>query len=229
MLEIIDLKIRRFVFSVASKSFFDLKCSLFGLVFFISFINCYGFDSELSKPPYQQPIQLWSRINYNAQLADPFFDSNEWSYPNYPYLGIERPINPPRLYHTAKCFSNSRQVRHVVDYCKAKFNNEESLDLFIHKDSPGFNDQLLIRVRKCQFKCQYWTYNNIGPDIPVTWVTTRQKLTLNSKIYRMNDVIKGMIDFECVEEKKNANDVEKYGKHQIIIRIFGVFKVRLIE
>ena len=66
------------------------------------------------------------------------------------------------------------------------------------------------------------------PDPALIWTTKRQKLTLDKNVYRKGDVIKGRIDFECVEEPTNPKYIEKWGK--IIpssITVKGVFKTIL--
>ncbi len=56
------------------------------------------------------------------------------------------------------------------------------------------------------------------------WTTKRQKLTLDQKVYRKSDVIKGRIVFECVEDPKNPFSGKKAPR---IIKVFGVFKTIL--
>jgi hypothetical protein len=47
---------------------------------------------------------------------------------------------------------------------------------------------------------------------------------LDKKVYRRGDVIKGRIDFECMEEKTDPKYIEKYGSDQSTIKVYGVFK-----
>jgi len=49
-------------------------------------------------------------------------------------------------------------------------------------------------------------------------------LTLDKKAYRKGDVIKGKIDFECVQEPTNREYIEKWGSDPTTIKVYGVFK-----
>ena len=55
--------------------------------------------------------------------------------------------------------------------------------------------------------------------------TTRQKLTLDKKAYRKGNVIKGRIDFECVQKVIDPKNIERWGKDPTTtIKVYGVFK-----
>jgi len=43
-------------------------------------------------------------------------------------------------------------------------------------------------------------------------------------VYRNGDVIKGKIDFECVQEPTNREYIEKWGSDPTTIKVYGVFK-----
>ena len=187
----------------------------------------WSFGAEWPAPPPGQPEQIWSRIHYDPNLSDPFFESNEWSYRDYDAKGNppeRRPKEPPRVRHTAKCFSTSLRTAHRVRFCEARLLEENAIDLFIYEDSPAFFDQMSVRIRNALFTCQYWTGYKAPGKADLIWTTKRQNLTMDKKVYRKGDVIKGRIDFECVEEPTNPEYVEKYGKYVATIKVYGVFR-----
>jgi hypothetical protein len=196
--------------------------------------------AEWPPPPKGQPAQMWSKVNYNPKLTDPFFESNEWSYPSYiikhkdghfedTSTGITPKKEPPRLRHTAKCFSTSHGTEHLLSFCEAKLLDVNVIDVHIHDKDPGFLDDLRVRIRNGRFTCQFRTRYKIAFIIPAAleWTSKRQELILDKKMYRRGDVIKGRIDFECVEEPTNPKYIEKYGGHSTNIKVYGVFKTIL--
>jgi hypothetical protein len=134
---------------------------------------------------------------------------------------------PSLLGDTAMCFSTSRGVKHVIGLCEARLVDVNTIDLFIHNDGPGFLDRLRIQVKSGMFTCQYWTYHK-APEgkAGLAWTTKRQELTLDNKVYRKGDVVKGRIHFECVEEVTNPEYVAKWRviTRPITIKVWGVFK-----
>jgi hypothetical protein len=62
------------------------------------------------------------------------------------------------------------------------------------------------------------------PSGGVKWTTTRQELILDKKIYHKGEVIKGRIDYECIEEPINVNHIEKRDSNPITYKIYGAFK-----
>lgn len=189
--------------------------------------------------PPRQPDQMWSQVEYDPKLSDPFFKSNEWSYPWWiiehrdgHFESIrsegERPVKkPPRLKHTAECFSTSSGSRHLVEFCEAKFLNVNMIGFLIHHRSPAFDDALRIQIKNGMFACQYWTFPKVLSG-QLIWKTKRQMLTLDKKVYRKGDVIKGIIDFECVGEGvTDLKSIEKSDKHPTTIKVYGVFKTIL--
>lgn len=58
----------------------------------------------------------------------------------------------------------------------------------------------------------------------MVWTTKRQELTLDKTEYRKGDVIKGRIDFECLQEATRPGFIERHGKWLLTIKIYGVFK-----
>jgi hypothetical protein len=186
--------------------------------------------------PPGQPDQMWSRVDYDPKLTDPFFKSNKWSYPWYiikhpdghfeDTRGKRPKKEPPRLKHTANCFSAAGGAEHLLRFCEARFLDPNGIDLLIHETNPSYIDALRVQIRNGMFACQYWAKYRIRFSIkPGTiWTTKRQKLTLDKKAYRKGDTIKGRIDFECVEEATNPSYVEKYGKNPTTIKLHGVFR-----
>ncbi|MBI4963248.1 MAG: hypothetical protein HY913_08225 [Desulfomonile tiedjei] len=191
-----------------------------------------GYD--IWQAPPGQPEQMSSKVSYDPKLSDTFFESDEWSYPHWitkhpdghftSSRGIDKnPVeDPPRLKHTSKCFSTSFGVKHVVNFCEARLVDGHVLDLLFHERNAAFRDSLLVRIRNGKFTCQYWIVDDVGV---FQWTTTRQKLTLDKKAYRKGDVIKGRIDFECVMQLINPNDIKKWSRDPTaVIKLFGVFK-----
>jgi hypothetical protein len=208
-----------------------LKWVLLGPVLALLLLS-HGFGAEWPAPPPGQPELMRSQVNYDPKLTDPFFDSNEWSYADYDLEGVpldKRPKEPPRLKHTARCFSTSghstpQENEHLVRFCEARLFDVNMIDLFIHEDNAEFFDNLTVRIKDGMFTCQYWTGYKGPGKADWIWTTTRQSLTLDKKTYRKGDVIKGRIDFECVQEPTNPKYIEKYGKNLTTIKVYGVFK-----
>lgn len=188
----------------------------------------HGFGHESEYLLRGQPGQMWSQVDYDPKLRDPFLNSNEWSY--IPDLDANPPENGPesplRLKHTAKCFSTSRGCKHDVRFCDAKLLGANAIDLFIHESNPRFIDNLRVQVRDGIFTCQFWTiYEQYAVGYKhLIWTTKRQKLALNRKVYRKGDVIEGTIAFECVEHPNNRFAGKEYSW---IIKVFGAFKTIL--
>lgn len=202
---------------------------LLGAVSFFVLVS-HGFSSEWCVPPRGQLHQIWSKVKCNPKLSDPFFNTGEWSYLDYDLEGIplkERLTEPPRLKHTAKCFSTSFGGReHRVRYCRAKLLNGNIVCLLIHESNPGFDDRLRVLVRNGKFTCQFWTLFRIRARARpgARWTTTRQKLILNEKVYRPGDVMKGRIDFECVQEIIDPTLMKHYDGNPSTVKLYGVFK-----
>ena len=213
----------------SSMSTRPLKWIVLGSVFVLLFLS-HGFGAPWDALPGHS-AQMSSRVHYDPKLTDPFFESDEWTYPDYirhypdghfEDLNTGKMVkDPPRLKHTAMCISTSFGAKHGVHFCTAKLLDSNGIDLHIRHDSPGFTDALDVQIRNGRFTCQFWTAYRAGPREGLTWTTTRQKLTLDKKEYRKGDVIKGRLDFECLDELKNP----KYPKRPPrIITVKGVFK-----
>jgi hypothetical protein len=159
----------------------------------------YGFGAKWGDPPWGQPYQMRSQVNYDPKLSDPFFNTEKWICPRYKPECEEK----DRLKLTAKCFTTF-QGKHRISFCDAKLLDGDRIELLIHERTAADNDNLRIIIRDGVFRSQYWHEYLLGTGtrIPagVRWTTTRQNLTLDKKVYRKGDVIKGKIEFECAEE-----------------------------
>jgi len=198
----------------------------------------HGFAAEWgwwSVPPSGQPAQMSSRVHYDPKLSDPFFKSEKWCNPNGSYLvasgtGPEGE-HPQRL----KCTANVRvspvgySEHPPVRFCEARLLDTNSMDLFIHGSTASSNDALLVQIRNGVFWCQYWGGYPCVPsmqDGKVIWTTTKQKLTLDKKVYRKGDEVRGRIYFECLREPTDPRATEECGwRGTIIVR--GVFKTKV--
>ena len=131
--------------------------------------------------PKGQPTQLISPVQYDAMLSDPFFMSNEWSYPwwvvNH-YDGYVETIEGAKiaendsmhLKHTANCITN-QQYEHKIRFCEAELSNG-TIILYIHDFTASTNDNLKIKITNRLFQCQYWTtYVADRGDEGLIWVT----------------------------------------------------------
>lgn len=192
--------------------------------------------------PSGQPAQMSSRVDHDPKLTDPFFKSNEWSYPYWIIKHAdghfestssvdERPVKePPRVKHTAKCFITALEYGRDTDsvrFCEAKLLAVNVIDLLIHEKNMAYVDALRVQIRNGMFTCQYWTFYKWPGKADWIWTTKRQELTLEKKVYRKGDVIKGKIAFECVEEPTNPKYIEKWSRNPTTIKVYGVFKTVL--
>jgi hypothetical protein len=209
-----------------------ITCCLLALATVLALLPIgHGFRAEWPVPQSGQPAQMSSKVDYDPKLTDPFFKSNEWSY----LYGGQEVISgmtpegedPARLKHTAKCFSTSLGIDHEVRFCEAKLLDVNMIHLLIHESNPEFIDKLTVRITNGMFSCQYWTGYKRPGKADWIWTTKRQELTLDKKAYRKGDVIKGRIDFECVQEPTNPKYVEKYGRSSTAITVNGVFKTKV--
>ena len=175
--------------------------------------------------PREQPPQMRSQVNYDPNLFHPFFESNEMSHKDgtRAHRGKKRHRRKASLKHTAKCFSTSFGSKHEVRFCEAKFLDEQKIDLFIHESNRAFNDNLRVLIRNGRFTCQYRTVymNMLGPSDVLTWTTKRQKLTLDKKVYRKGEEIKGRIDVEILDELFSPTYPDRPPR---LIKVYGVFK-----
>lgn len=213
-----------------------------------------------------QPAQMWSKVDYDPKLSDPFFDADEWTCENghidsaecrngkwvkilkkpcessreEPCIELDEEwtcpdgckecaiceYGRPVVKSTAKCISTSFGVKHRVSFCETKLTGADTIDLFIHTEAGTYNDGLRIQIIDGWFRCQYWTdyMNKTRPDSCLIWTTKHQKLTLDKEVYHTGDLIKGKIEFECIEEPTHPKYIEKSGRHLSTIKVYGVFK-----
>jgi hypothetical protein len=159
-----------------------------------------GLCAEWPKPPSGQPAQMQSQVKYDPKLSDPFFKA--------------------KGRYTAKCFSSFNEPE--INFCDAKLLADDTTELFIHGDAHN----LRIIVQNGVFQSQYWYYyiEHTPGDELLTWTTKDQDLTLDKKVYRKGDVIKGRIYFACAEGHNDPKRAEAYSKKPSITRITGVFK-----
>jgi hypothetical protein len=200
-------------------------------------LHGHGFAYDVWQLPPGQPPQMWSKVRYDPKLTDPFFKSNEWSYAHciiplpdgrFEDQSTGRIVsNPPRLKHTAKCFTTDRAIGRVEDllnFCKARLVDVNMIDLLIHEDNQLYDDALRVQIRNGMFASQFESLYK-APHGPLIWTTKRQRLTLDKTVYRKGDVIKGRIDFECVEEEiADLNGVKKWRTNPGTIKVKGIFK-----
>jgi hypothetical protein len=181
---------------------------------------CYGARLRV---PDGQPEQIRSQVQYDPNLSDPFFETEELSY------RCTEHAKELRYKLTARCLG-SHQYEHSINFCFAKLLEGNTIELFIHDnyDCPGPDDNLKIVVQNGVFWSQYWTvYKHLASNYGLIWTTRMQKLTLDKKEYGKGDVIKGKIDFECVQENGDPKLIEEYGRNPRTITVKGVFKTIL--
>jgi hypothetical protein len=223
-----------------SMSIRPLKWILLGPVLALLLLGN-GFASEdgykMWQVPAGRPEQMWSQVRYDPKLTDPFFTSNEWSYPwwiiKHPDGHFEStrsedesPIkDPPRLKHTAKCFSTSfLQKEHLIKFCEARFLDLNMIDLSLDENNAAFVETLKVQIRNGMFSCEYSGLTDVPLPKGLMWTTKRQELTLDKTVYRKGDEIKGRVYFELLQEMTDPKYVEKYGRNPKAIKIYGVFK-----
>jgi hypothetical protein len=204
-----------------------LKWILLGPVWALLLLgHCFG--AEWQDPPAGQPDQMWSKVNYDPKLTDRFFKSKEWSYPYGGQIAIRgmwpEGEAPPRLKHTARCSSTSHGTEHEIRFCEARLLDVDTITLFIHEKNPELIDKVWVRIVNGMFRCQYETSYKRFLAAAAIWTTTRQELTLDKNVYRKGDVIKGRIDFECLQRATDPEYVKIYGGVPDTIKFYGVFK-----
>jgi hypothetical protein len=131
------------------------------------------------------------------------------------------------LKKTAK-FSSSHNDSGTIRFCDAKLLEGEIMELSIHAGQYSENN-LKVIVQNGVFWSQYWTIykKRFRVREGFIWTTKKQSLTLYKRVYGKGDVIKGRLEFECLEEPTNPKYIEKYGRHLTTIKMYGVFKTLL--
>jgi len=83
--------------------------------------------------------------------------------------------------------------------------DEGGIEVFIHDSCFPIEENLRILIEEGVFLSQFWTAYKLRPHGHLyeryTWTTTKQQLTLDKRNYSKGDVIKGKIDFECLQER----------------------------
>ncbi len=169
----------------------------------------------------QQPAQMRSQVNYDSNLSDPFYKSEEFTCRECPECTPKCPGGKPPSKHTAKCLT-SYQDEHLMNFCYAKMLDDGTIKLCI----DGHSEELRIVVQNGVFWSQYiYYYKQYTPeDEGLRWTTTKQQLTLDKKVYRKGDIIKGKILFECEEMINKSPPGNEFPR---IIKVKGVFKTML--
>ncbi|MFC1834439.1 hypothetical protein ACFL2Q_06860 [Thermodesulfobacteriota bacterium] len=212
------------------RSLRGLKWILLGPLLSLLLIGT-GLGAERTVPRWVSPYPLWSKVDYEPKLTDPFFKSNEWGRQCYRSSRGDTRCDDPgpedapvtgdrQVKRTAKCFSNSMgggESMHLVRFCEAKLLAGLGVVLELHEDGPGHMDSLRVWIRNGMFTSRFRdrAASKRARLRPRRWTPKRQKLTLNKKTFRKGDVIKGRIDLECIEE---------LGGHVGPVIFYGVFK-----
>ncbi|MFH0821188.1 MAG: hypothetical protein V2B18_00425 [Pseudomonadota bacterium] len=183
-----------------------------------------GFEAKGQDQPLPQSAQTWSKVDYDPKLTDPFFNLNEWSDPMA--QAWPKGTKPSPQKHTAKCFSDSFGCKHRVNFCEATLLDVNTICLFIHQRDGAFHDELSIQIENGWFRSRYSTTYLVStrPHSHLMWTTKRQTLTLDRKRYYKGDVIKGRLEFECLQEATHPKYIEKWGRHLRTIEVYGVFR-----
>jgi hypothetical protein len=183
----------------------------------------------------EQPKQMESTVEYDTEMTEQFFEVDKWS-PSWWIIErddgsfedttgqITRREDIPRLRHTAAC-RTEHQIPHMINFSEARQIDKNSIEIRIYDESASTYDDLTVIVRNGRFSSQYKTvYPVAAANSGLIWTTTKQRLVLNKKHYEKGEIIRGCIEFECVEEKREARNGKKYIH---TIRIDGRFKPTL--
>ena len=170
-----------------------------------------------------EPI-LVGRIKYDPNPADPFFETEEWSYwegsRENPDPGMfPRGEKPTKLKHTARCVLSHFGFKREVRFSEARLLRENIIDLLIYEYNPSCNAELIVDIRNGMFRCQYTdSYPSLWLDMP--WPAKRQELILDKKAYQKGDIVKGRIDVEI----SRGEYLGCFDTPRSTITIKGVFK-----
>lgn len=202
----------------------------------------HGYGLGAFNIPPGQPAQITSQVRYDAKLSDPFFESEKWTNCQLETEEVNGRIvtsrqecpssekDPDCRKITAR-LTSSHDHEHVIDFCRARLLDDGRIELFIHNNCFCVEENLRILVEKGVFLSQFWTYYKVRPHGRLyerfIWTTTKQRLTLDKRDYLKGDVIKGEIEFECLQEMTRRELVEKYGREPYTVTIKGVFKTIL--
>lgn len=169
-------------------------------------------------------------VTYDPNVSDPFFEKEEWSHTcSIPRLPDGRAFQDEKLpvKHTAKCVS-SYQFQHTIDSCRATLLGDGTIKFSICYTCSPIMEYLWIDVYRGRFWNIYRTRHEYpGGYISLTWPTKHQELTLNHKVYRKGDTIKGKFAFESTMETTDQALVKYFERSQTTIKIYGVFETIL--
>lgn len=183
---------------------------------------------EWTDPPPGQPAQIWSQVNYDPKLSDPFFESEQWTSSDYAWEEVNdrtvltRKKCPSHRRKELQCLKNTARVfsspmrEHIINFCHATLLEDGTIKLSIRDDESYILEGLGIVVEKDRFMSGYGYAFKLGPD----WrcVTKKQKLTLDKQAYSRGGVIKGRIDFECLGTGENPKPIFLKGVFKTILK-----------
>jgi hypothetical protein len=175
-----------------------MKLKLFTLMAFCIAQFAFGQDTKAKL--------LLSPVQVDTNFVDTFTFTQIWDYP-WDMAQHENP-DTTHLYHTANCVSN-HQGEHQITYCDALLNHD-TINLNFQMEPPAYASRLNVSIKNNLFWSDFWaTYpNQIGA---LSWVITKQKLTLDKPNYETGDMVKGYIEVEFTEIT-NLSDIETYSQ-----------------
>jgi len=211
------------------------------IVVFVLLLLHYSFGAEWEDPPRGQPTQIRSQVNYDTKLSDPFFETEEWTTGEWDHKKVDgRKVDIPQKCPpgkeklacskiTARCFSSfdifGLSAQHQLFICRAKLLDTGRIEILIDESKLAQIElsyqYLLVEVKNGVFWSQYWRDSD-QPRAGLTWTTKKQELTLDKRVYRKGDVIKGRIVFECMQKYTRRGFTSTR-----IIKVNGVFRTVL--
>ena len=159
----------------------------------------------------------WSRVVYDKDFYDVFFDEHPSSYPWYiikdddgsfsSIFGNENidVTDTILMYHTAKSITNHQGGYDEMDFCIAHKNGDT---LFLHFPPalPAYWLALDVTIVGNKFKAE--ASGIPFQDIKLEWETIKQELVLQNNTTNVGDSIKGKFYIEFTEKIKGEQ--EKY-------------------
>jgi hypothetical protein len=165
---------------------------------------------------------MWSTIDYDPNLKDPFFKPNESS----DALVCDDGVGTYGVNHKVECCCNSKEgldETRLHRFCEARVIDGHNIALRFYDPDRGHERGtcLMVWMRKGRFTMDYQGSNVYGKSIrlQVRWIPQKQKLTLDKRAYRKGEVIKGRIEFECLKRMRWR------GLKQEKTRTFKIFRV----
>lgn len=154
----------------------------------------------------------YSRINIDHQMKDTFSFVKKW---DYSWIVVKdentgsfekfdgQPIKPAdtaHIFHTASCSTNV-QGGYDIRYCFAE-EKSDSITLIFSDGLPAYASvfYFCLNIAKREF---YFKPETIYPKLitgqNISYLTTKQKLTLDKLNYQVNDTILGQVDVDFTE------------------------------